>query len=282
MFVSLSPEITITPVLSSFSYAASRWYEDGNGGFGLNQTLPYISNLVDRQVGTGNTGINTYEDWRSSFIATSIVQNGSAIEVQGATLADLATLTFANGFGETINGTNGSVSTAAVHVQNSVFSFWIPQPITIEVYTSAVLVNGVLNTTRANVTFYPAAWLRFWNGSVWVYRYKFAEPIISTLPNVADYSDGILGVHNADGFGAGVISTDPVRAAVTISEYPFLELHRPDYPAGSTMRGEKFGLHTGTAQVVCAESAATIAAAIQYSPPSFNPWGPAHAEILFQ
>ena len=279
--IALSPTIQFQTTADD-QMLAPTWYADGNGGFGLNQTLPYISNRVDRQVGTGNSGINTYYDWRSSFIATSIAQNGSSIEVQGATLADLATLTFANGFGETVTGTAGAATTVGVHVQNRVFSFWIPQPVTVEVYTAAALVDGVLTTTRDNVTFYPAEWLRYWNGSVWVYRYELIAPNISTVPNVAAYSDGLFGIHNADYFGAGIVSSDPLRAEVTIGQFPILDYHRPQYPAGSTMRGQKFGLHTGTAQVVCGESAAYIAGAIQYLPPSFNPWGPAHAEILFQ
>ena len=248
----------------------SKWYADGTGGFGINQTLPYLSTALDVNAGTGS---NRYVSYHSSFIATSIVQNGSTIEVQGSTLADLATLTFSNGFGETISGTAGSASTATVHAQNSVFSFWKPEPITLEVYTSAALVNGVLTTTRANVTFSPAVWIRY---NTTNYIFGPCEPLISTVPNVAAETDGILGFHNAETFFIYSQSTNQIR----VVEYPDVSQHRPTLPSGASRNNEQFCFYTGdSSPVVCGMNAAEIVATIRFGG---NYWPPAHAEILFQ
>lgn len=263
----LSPEIQIELLGNGAGIPNSKWYADGTGGFGINQTLPYLSTALDVNAGTGS---NRYVSYHSSFIATEIVQNGSTIEVQGATLADLATLSFSNGFGETISGTAGSATTATVHAQNSVFSFWKPEPITLEVYTSAELVNGVLTTTRANVTFSPSMWIRY---NTKFYVFGPCEPLISTVPNVAAEPDGVLGFHNAEIF---FMPSENCR----VIEYPNLSLHRPTLPAGASPDGERFCFYTGDASpVVCGMNAAEIASRIQYG---ITYWPPAHAEILFQ
>lgn len=263
----LSPEIQIALMGNGGGIPDSKWYADGTGGFGINQTLPYLSTALDIYAGTGS---NRHVSYHSSFIATSIVQNGSTIEVQGATLADLATLTFSNGFGETINGTAGSASTAQVHAQNSVFSFWKPEPITVEVYTGAELVDGVLTTTRANVTFSPSMWVRY---NTTLYKFAPCEPLISAVPNVAAEPDGVLGFHNADGF------FQPSWYCRVV-EYPSLALHRPTLPSGASRSGERFCFYTGNGNpVVCGMNASEIVATIRYGG---NIWPPAHAEILFQ
>ena len=263
----LSPNIQIELLGNGGGIPNSKWYADGTGGFGINQTLPYLSTALDVNAGTGS---NRYVSYHSSFIATSIVQNGSTIDVQGATLADLATLTFSNGFGETISGTDGSASTATVHAQNSVFSFWKPEPITLEVYTSAALVDGVLTTTRANVTFSPSKWIRY---NTTFYIFGPCEPLISTVPNVAAEPDGVLGFHNADGF------FQP-SWYFRVLEYPRLSLHRPTLPSGASEDDERFCFYTGDGNpVVCGMNAAEIASRIQYG---ITYWPPAHAEILFQ
>lgn len=245
-----------------------QWFADGTGGFGINQTLPYLSTALDVNAGTGS---NRYVSYHSSFIATEIVQNGSTIEVQGATLADLATLTFSNGFGETISGTAGSASTATVHAQNSVFSFWKPEPITVEVYTGAELVDGVLTTTRANVTFSPAVWVRY---NTTTYKFGPCEPLISTVPNVAAVQNGVLAFHNVDGF------FQPSGTYTRVDQYPWVSMHRPTVPTGTMIVGERFCLYTGdSSPVVCGMNAAEIASRIQYG---ITYWPPAHAEILFQ
>lgn len=263
----LSPEIQIALFGNGSGIPDSKWFADGTGGFGINQTLPYLSTALDVNAGTGS---NRYVSYHSSFIATEIVQNGSTIEVQGATLADLATLTFSNGFGETISGTAGSASTAQVHAQNRVFSFWIPQPITLEVYTAAELVGGVLTTTRANVTFSPSMWVRY---NTTFYKFGSCEPLVSTVPNVAAEPGGILGFHNVDRFFMPSWYT-------RVIEYPNLSLHRPTLPSGATENAERFCFYTGDGSpVVCGMNAAEISSRIQYG---ITYWPPAHAEILFQ
>lgn len=184
------------------SFTRAMW-EQAGGGFALRQTIPYLSPELYRDR-TYNGA--RYTERNSGFLITNVYKSGSSWVAEGGTLGELTVISLSNGFGAHISSAAGALSTALVASQNRVFSFFVPEPITIRLVTSiSADSTGNLTVEKGDVTFYPACW-QLWALSsadnIWVQYVTelLGGPVLNTIPTVDYSAGGVLGVHNIDSF----------------------------------------------------------------------------------
>lgn len=184
------------------NFTRAKWEPSGDG-FALRQTIPYLSAELNReQTYSGNR----YTEINSGYLITDVYKSGDSWIVEGGTLADVATLTLTNGFGSSVTAASGALSSALVESQNRVFSFFTPEPITVQLVTSISSDSaGEISIEKGAVTFYPAAW-QLWGLrrddriSVRYVTELLSGPALNSIPTVDPSNGDVFGVHNLDNF----------------------------------------------------------------------------------
>lgn len=209
------------------SFTRANWETSGDG-FALRQTIPYLSAELNRERTYSG---NRYTEINSGYLITDVYKSGDSWIVEGGTLADIASLTLTNGFGSSVTAASGALSSALVESRNRVFSFYIAEPITVQLVTSISSDSaGEISIDKGAVTFYPAAW-QLWgiqhvdNISVRYVTELLSGPALNTIPTIDASHGDVLGVHNLDDF-----FYDP--PAVRGTNYP--SLARTQTPSGES------------------------------------------------
>ena len=266
------------------NFTRANWEQSGDG-FALRQTIPYLSSQLYRQR-TDSSGA-TYTEINSGFLVTSITKNGSSWTVSGGTLADLAALTLTNGFGSSVTAASGALSSALVESRNSVFSFYVAEPITVRMLTDAYLdQNGEIVTEEGDVTFYPAAWqpwrLSTSSSSFWIqYVTELTAPALNTIPSVDPSNGDVLGVHNLDSFIG-----EPSSGYYGVQGWNYPSINRLTPPPGGYVMSPLsvvYGFWTNAANCVWSDTAQTVVSYINLFPYPRRPgWAPAYGKAIYQ
>lgn len=265
------------------NFTRANWEQSGDG-FALRQTIPYLSSQLYRQ--RTDSGA-TYTEINSSYLVTKIYKSGSSWTVEGGTLADLAALTLTNGFGSSVTAASGALSSALVESRNSVFSFYVAEPITVRMLTDAYLdQNGEIVTEEGDVTFYPAAWqpwrLSTSTSSVWIqYVTELTAPALTTIPTVDPSNGDVFGVHNVDSFIG-----EPASGYYGVQgrNYPSIGPLTP--PPGDYYKSPLsvvYGFWTNAASCVWSDTSQTVVPYINLFPYPQRPgWAPAYGKEIYQ
>lgn len=260
--------------------------EASGAGYRVRQPIPYLGRTLDFE--RRDEGV-TYYRRRSSFIATSITKDsGGSLVVNGGTLADIASgMTLTNGFGSTVSAADGALSSALVEEQNGVFSFYVPDPITVQVLTDAYLgPDGSPITTSMAVTFIPYLWTLYRTGSSspnYRYYYEPTSPVLNTIPTVDTARGDVFGVHNVDSFIGGALVDAPNYYTAAVIPFPS---GRATAPSGSARNIETiygYGPQNINQPVVWSTTAADVAGWLQlFQYPNRPVWGGIyHAETVY-
>ena len=265
------------------NFSRASWEQSGDG-FTLRQTIPYLSSQLYRQ--RTDSGA-TYTEINSSYLVTKIYKSGSSWTVEGGTLADLAALTLTNGFGSSVTAASGALSSALVESRNSVFSFYVAEPITVRMLTDAYLdQNGEIVTEEGDVTFYPAAWqpwrLSTSSSSVWIqYVTELTAPALTTIPTVDPSNGDVLGVHNLDSFIG-----EPASGYYGVQGWNYPSITRTTPPPGDYYKSPLsvvYGFWTNAANCVWSYTAQTVVPYINLFPYPRRPgWTPAYGKAIYQ
>lgn len=261
--------------------------EASGAGYRVRQPIPYLGRTLDFE--RREEGV-TYYRRRSSFIATSITKDsGGSLVVNGGTLADIASgMTLTNGFGSTVSAADGALSSALVEEQNGVFSFYVPDPITVQVLTDAYLgPDGSPITTSMAVTFIPYLWTLYRTQPVstpdYRYYYEPTSPVLNTIPTVDTARGDVFGVHNVDSFIGGELVDAPKYYTAAVIPFPS---GRATAPSGSARNIETiygYGPQNINQPVVWSTTAADVAGWLQlFQYPNRPVWGGIyHAETVY-
>lgn len=262
--------------------------EASGAGYRVRQPIPYLGRTLDFE--RRDEGV-TYYRRRSSFIATSITKDsGGSLVVNGGTLADIASgMTLTNGFGATVSAADGALSSALVEEQNGVFSFYVPDPITVQVLTDAYLgPDGSPITTSMAVTFIPYLWTlyRTQPNSTPIYQYYHepTSPVLNTIPTVDTARGDVFGIHNVDAFYGGGLVEAPNYYTAYVRPFPS---GRATAPSGSARNIETiygYGPLNSNQTIVWSTTAQSIAGWLQmYQYPNRPSWPGdlCHAETVY-
>ena len=175
--------------------------------FHLEQTLPYIAPSSNLQ--------NNHPFYNCPFFADDVdYQNGAPV---ASSTVDCRTLNlqFKNSFNDVISANVGASKTVIVPVNsNKIFSFYVPQPITVNLLTAWSYNNGVISKTIEPVTFELVAACkqrqRATNDWDYIVDTSTAAPVYGATP--ATTTSGEVAFHNVDALGlingAGVTQID--------------------------------------------------------------------------
>lgn len=261
--------------------------EASGAGYRVRQTIPYLGRTLDFE--RREEGV-TYYRRRSSFIATSITKDsGGSLVVNGGTLADIASgMTLTNGFGSTVSAADGALSSALVEEQNGVFSFYVPDPITVQVLTDAYLgPDGSPITTSMAVTFIPYLWTLYRTGSssrvYYDYVFEPTSPVLNTIPTVDTARGDVFGVHNVDSFIGGELADAPNYYTAAVIPFPSGRATAPSVSARNIETIYGYGPQNINQPVVWSTTAADVAGWLQlFQYPNRPVWGGNyHAETVY-